>query len=156
MRIHLRWLENTTRHCPNEQNDLKPAEITPKSKKIECISARFKGIFVILRGFEGILHIFGVSMVFWSFPGVFGYFGYFRCILNLLAVLRGSCLRFWCIYELFETLVNLTAKIILFRQKKKVPLKSLERPLYSQITNIIKIPPNTKKKKCQEKTTWNL
>ena len=58
---------------------------------------------VIFCGFEGILLIFGVSMIFWSFQKfsgvlwsfwsffrVLGYFGHSRCILVLLAVLRES------------------------------------------------------------------
>ena len=71
-------------------------------------------IFVILKVFGVVVVLLGA---FWSFSRILGYFGYSWCILIILAVLRGTFQRFWCIYLFFDTYVILLSKIIFFNGK---------------------------------------
>ena len=124
----------------NEQNNLKPIKIHPKSKKLSVFwlslgvfwsFSEVSGEFYLFSGFNGVLviwKVFGVVEVvlgaFWLFLRIFGYFGHSWCILVILAVLRGSFERFRCIYWFSDIFVILTVKINFF--EKNNTLKSLD------------------------------
>ena len=136
----------------NEQSNLKPTKIPSKSKKssvfwhslgifwsfsmvlgVYSLFSRIQLYLGHFKSFRGYLVILGA---FWQFSKVFEYFGYSWSNLGILAILRGSFLMFWFIYQFFDFLETFTGKIIFLTKKTqeitRISTIIAKSPKYSQ------------------------
>ena len=138
---------------------------TPKIKRMEYVLAQFSGTLVIFSGFKGISFFLRIQWYFGHFKSFRGHCGRFG---GILVIFQGFG-KHWTFVVHFSSFGNFKGTIlgvllylqdlwyfgnsaskINFFLDKKITLKSLEQPTYSQINKITKIPPTTTK--CPKKT----